>query len=319
MPALQDGFELLTEDFSIRAAYTPGDINQITAEEQWPVALDYAQRGTMARDALRAIGREDEKPWLRFVAPFNAMRRFGSMQRFTGLLEGLGYSLELESEESDGQISIHKTMRYPSVERANRIQVSVLGTNGLTAVRKEGGEFGAFESTAAFINEDEAEGQIWVATSPPYEVHDMAEHVLATLVMDRNLTDYLRTGWGKYLSRARAERKLPNIPVDMSDLMTFKFFHPCWAVIFDAAAHREDFTGRLSHALFFQSIGQEDNLQSQVSRSISKLRSNSNDLPGGFRYEDDALGVFPNIAGITQAIIQRCQQAERLMQLTPRL
>jgi hypothetical protein len=312
MPLVDNGFELVGDVFAIRAAYEPGDINQITVEEQWPTNTEYAQRGSMARTALRQLGLADESPWIRFVAPGNVMERFGKVLRFEGLLQALGYELHTESSTSGDQAHTHRTMRYPSVERANRIKNELIGSNSLTAVRYEGGEFDAFESIAAFVNEGEEEGQVWVASDPPFEVHDMADHVLADLVTDRSLNEYLRTGWGQHLTRARVERQLPPLPLAPKDEGLFHIFHPSWSVVFNGAQHREDFTGRLSNALFFKEIDERArSLAFLTTKAVEVLRRN---IPFVGVNE---FGDFPNDLEVAQAIIERCQRAEATVSTSP--
>ncbi|GEM_PF-5836156 len=256
--------ELISNDESIRlvATHTPGDIHQVDIEESWPVGLTVEEvQHTLAAEAhekgIDTHGELSDFIWN--LSPRNSLDKIATAPRFTGLLANLGYSVESDTHDQNGQHITKKVCRYPSVDRANNLlfRLGVLEEDedepgkGITFEEFRGGEYSLEDFMTYFVEE----GKVLMASDQPYQIHDMSNHLLGWIGMDPQLIDFMRAGLDDYRSLSeeteQAMKRLPLSSERRQDKDVRTFLSPASVVLQRAMSGFEVFTASLAQRFIF--------------------------------------------------------------------
>jgi hypothetical protein len=212
---------IASEDESIilQATHTPGYTHLLEVEERWPedmdrddvwkkLATEVAAAEEVKREATGRYVDFDEsgaRQWFSFVTPHNSLDRLERIKNFRGILDGLGYEINVETRQEGDETVSQKTCRYPSVDRINSFMADVFGDDQvLKFVAYDGGDYGVTEFMEPFAED----GEVLIGAEQPFEVHDLSDHALGWIGLSRGVAEGLRRATHLYLRRNDAERQL---------------------------------------------------------------------------------------------------------------
>ncbi len=150
---------------------------------------------------------------------------------FGGAVEALGYIANVQSDVTvQGSRRTEITFSYPSLENLNRNVSQHLPSNGTSFVSFAGGEYTADDFVHGFAER----GDILVARSIPYALHDHAGHVFGYVLQGERVMKAARTVIGAYIRRREFENELPSLEgLDESSMSPglIKFLHPSDSIL----------------------------------------------------------------------------------------
>lgn len=196
---------------SIRTTHTPGYLNQFTVDERWPASMEEEGVFKALMIANEAVGSEPDAgqaAWLNTVSPYFIAKDVMRPSPFRGFIDGLGFSLGVDTEQIDGQTVNQKRFTYPSIDRFNDFMDAAFGQAGVRFAPYAGGEYSPLEFMEKFVET----GEVLIATEQPYELHDLSDHAFGWAGIPDKLLETLRQRLGAYVSRYHGELELPAVP-----------------------------------------------------------------------------------------------------------
>jgi hypothetical protein len=291
----------------VKATFTPGYINRLLIEESWPQNLgeDKFDIRHIAYRELANYDMEHEERKTNSVWIDSVMTPLGpspdsvqlAPQQFEGLTQSLGFSLDTQLQTADGTTTQVRQYSYPSIARANDVMDFMSDALDEEApfafVPFEGGEYTAEEFMQSFV-----EGRVLISTQPPYNLHDLSDHVVGWVGLSPDFVRIFQSRIGVYLERLEAEYAIePNLDLEAigGEFVTpqklekqQEFFLPSLAIIKASMRSIDDVTTQIADtALNDRGVTRYNNLGDEFGRhlagafNIYSTNATANQLPTG--------------------------------------
>jgi hypothetical protein len=326
---------IVSEDESIilEATHIPGYTNRLEIEERWPRDMEagdvwdklakevYAEE--MAQREAGTYVEFDEsgrRVWLSNVMPLNALGMLESAKNFRGILDGLGYQIDVSTRRGSKNLITRKVCQYPSAQRINDFMFDVFGAEqGAEFVSHPGGDYGVTDFMEPFAEE----GKVLVASEQPYEIHDLSDHALGWIGLTPSILRSLRASARLYLDRSEAEvRLLEELPPNnrgressWDDERTSKLFNPSSLVLTEMLGLLDRETGFMAEEMFQKEMHDTlrytmiENARMRIGQITDRIFDlHSRDMmaswPGGL------LGKAPDFDEAGAAVYERYRRAD---------